>query len=116
MKRAVAILALLSSAPVHAQFFNGNNLMEFLREKKLVESENPGSNPYRAGMYPGYVVGVYEALVITGLVCTENKEITIGQISSIIEKHLEENPARWSEPAFTLATEALVAALPCPPN
>jgi hypothetical protein len=59
----------------------------------------------------GFIVGLHDVLEKSRMICTD--KTTRGQIAAVITKFLNDNPARWNEPAVVLVSEALKKAFPC---
>ena len=91
------------------QIYRGNDLVQMLREHEKADRGDPSKNFFRDGFYVGYVAGVYDS---TGFFFTPPENVTLGQICSIVAKHLKENPERWTLPASILVLEALIKAFP----
>jgi hypothetical protein len=106
------VIFIFVSLPVHAGVITGNGLIEWMREH-----EKPSSDPSRnwtgEGMFMGYAVAVADASQRNKLVCLPTGLTTIGQISAVAAKFLNDNLERWSEPAYVLVVDALKTAFPC---
>lgn len=90
-----------------ARFYNGNELVEKMREYEKDESSGP--NCHESGFYMGYVAGVYDAMR-DFFDAPEN--VTVGQICAIVGKYLKEHPEKWTLPASVLIKDALRKAFP----
>ncbi len=90
-------------------FYNGNELVQKMRESEKQERNDPSTDYFSSGFYMGYVAGVYDAM--RGFFNVP-EDITVKQICAIVEKYLKENPEKWALPASVLVTEALQKAFP----
>jgi hypothetical protein len=102
-------LVLFAPLDSNAFFWNGNKLVENMREYEKTENGDPKANVVNAGRFMGYVAGVWDA--------TEDDydaqgKITIAQICSIVAKYLTDNPKKWNLPANTLVRDAFRKAFP----
>jgi hypothetical protein len=107
-----SIMFIFISIPVYAGFFSGNDLLEIMREWENAESSNPKTKLQDATEFRGYVVGVFDILDGSGTICTGDN-VNKRQVGAVVVKYLNDNPARWSDPAYILVTEALKKAFPC---
>lgn len=115
MKKSIIILSIvfiLVSLPAYAGFYNGNQLILLMREVEKATREEPKVDFSKVYEFGGYVLGVYDFLDRIGTVCTANT-VEKGQIMAVVTKYLNDNPARWNEPAVVLVSEALRRAFPC---
>ena len=114
MKRIMILIAILTLPMVsHAVFFSGNRLIEDMRHFDLANRNDPSTDYKRSTGYMSYVVGVYDTLHLSNVVCPKSNNVTIGQVTEIVAKFLKNNPERWDEPATDLVRDALVKAMPC---
>lgn len=104
MKYALLLSALLA-LPAQAQMFDGNKLLDIFKK-----AETAG-NHVDWGMSRGYVAGVYDANI--GVTFCTPPSMTLGQISDISQKYLENNPAVRHLPAEAIITFFLGKAWPC---
>jgi hypothetical protein len=64
--------------------------------------------------YIGYVKGVVDLALATGLICAQpTADISGRQLFAVVSKYVLENPARWSRPARQLVLEAVIPMVPC---
>jgi len=96
-------------APASAQFYDGNKLVEHLREFERGERSDPNSNYYAGGIYVGYVLGVFDT--INSSLCRSGN-VSV-RLPLVVAKYLNEHPEQWSQPASVLVTRALRGAFPC---
>lgn len=115
--RAAAIVAfVLFCAPCQAYFITGNDLVQRMEaERRLTQGSGRDADGYDAGLYVGFVVGVYDMLVLNQTICLDESQVTIGQVAAIVRKFLEENPELWSREGRALVVMALSRAFPCAP-
>lgn len=115
-----AALALLLTAAVAA----GQRATFFHRGNHLYELCNPSSSEFSQGMCRGYVIGVsdgleYGRLIFTGFsgqkrfICMSTEGTNAVQITDIVVKHLQENPASRHLVAASIVFFALHYAFPC---
>jgi hypothetical protein len=101
MKRLALISVVALCATAHAEFWDGN---------KLLEKINSHLN-YEQGMALGYIMGVAD----TGLGishCTP-ANATAGQLHDMVLIHLRAFPERRTRTADSIVMETLKAAWPC---
>lgn len=69
----------------------------------------------------GYVNGVYDSLILSGVrmrqrtMCPGQAKVSRGQMRDIVVRHLQANPEARQQPAVVPTATALERALPCPP-
>ncbi len=93
-----------------------------LSEKCNHDNDSPRFEPYPAGLCDGYIAGVLD-LTQAVLAITKNKSsvcipngVTLGQVTKIVKKYLNNHPERLNEQAVELIAAALNEAFPCKPN
>jgi hypothetical protein len=105
-----SIIFLFMGSPLYAYFMDGNELVGAIKEY-----ENKGSSSletlFKSGIYGGFIVGLHNVLDEGRFICTDRA--IRGQILAVVAKFLNDNPARWNEPAVPLVTEALKKAFLC---
>lgn len=104
MKYALLLCASLA-LPVHAQMFDGNKLLDIFKK-----AETSG-NHVDWGMSRGYVAGVYDANI--GVAFCTPSSMTLGQLSDMSQKYLENNPAVRHLPAEAIIIYFLGKTWPC---
>jgi hypothetical protein len=114
MKRftlAIVLATLVLCLPLdsHAEFYDGNQLVDMMREWEKGVNKMPNVEWGQADTFAGYVVGVWDA---TANDYNRQGDITVGQICSIVAKYLKDNPEKWSLSAVRLVKEALRKAFP----
>jgi len=111
------------------QFVSGNALIGLMKE--------PGNDFLSKGEVLGFIEAVFDNGVYSRWNVLQNTKnqpmaqtpemraslaemffcepsgINKGQLLAIVQKFLEQNPERWSEPAHRLVSEALKKAFPC---
>ena len=105
----IVLVAMVLFTPLDSSAYNGNELVQKMREFEKQERGDPSADYGSSGFYMGYVAGVYEAMRAF-FVAPEN--VTVAQVCSIVGKYLKENPEKWTLPASVLVMEALQKALP----
>jgi hypothetical protein len=81
-----------------------------MREFENAERRDPGTQWEDAGVYLGYVLGVFD--LMGDSLCGTDR-VNVRQVSAIVAKYLNEHPEQWSQSASLLVTRALRAAFPC---
>src|SRR5262245_40126840 len=87
-------LLLSPSVVLAAHFYDGNRLVEELREYEKVErlgATATSTQYYSAAWYSGYVVGVSDAINCPG-------SGKIKQVLAVVAKYLNEHPEEWGRP------------------
>jgi hypothetical protein len=112
--RTFMLIAMLVGLPMQAQaeIWDGNDLVERMREFRKVVVNRPEASLFDAGEYAGYVVAAHDAYRAEGIVCSSDN-VTRGQIGAIVAGYLKAKAKRWNEPAIYLVREALVDRFPC---
>lgn len=109
-KYLVSILLSLSAATSSAEFYDGNKIMEWIRD---AESE---SSYFSRGLLSGYVAGVVDSnlefLRKEKLVCMP-QNVNMGQLRAVTIKYFKSNPEKWALPGDVLVVYALQSAFPC---
>jgi len=105
----LAAMILFTSLDSSAEFYDGNKLVQDMREHEKAERSDPSANHLQGAFYMGYVAGVYDALSSS---LSPPESVTIGQLCSIVGKYLKENPEKWTMPANVLIWDALQKAFP----
>ena len=104
------LAALLTTAtfPIHAEFMNGNELLENL-------NGNVSDKWYGTGYIAGIVDGFdhTKSLVTKGGWCFSLPRVTNKQAADVIRLWLEKNPASRHYPAAGLVSAALSESYPC---
>lgn len=104
MKYALLLSALLA-LPAQAQMFDGNKLLDIFKK-----AETAGNN-VDWGFSRGYVAGVYDAN--SGVAFCTPSTVSLGQLSDMTQKYLENNPAVRHLPAEAIMIYFLGKAWPC---
>jgi hypothetical protein len=102
-------LVLVNSSAL-GQFKDGNKLVSEMREYERANRSDSKVSWVDAGMYTGYVLAVHDA--IDSSLCSSGS-VTVGQVTAVVAKYLNEHPEEWSRPAHQLVTRALRQAFPC---
>ncbi len=101
-----AALTILISSPVFAGgvFADGNELL------RRCESKNPVDGMYCAA----YIASVHDFASSASKVCKPDSA-SLGQLTKVVAKYMNDNPTMLHIPATYLATMALADAFPCKP-
>lgn len=102
MKYAIFLCASLA-LPAHAQMFNGNKLMDAFNKSETSNID--------WGFARGYVAGVYDSN--TGVGFCAPTTVSLGQVSDMAKKYLENNPAVRHLAADAIILYMLDKAWPC---
>lgn len=112
MFRKLVVAGLLCAAMgARAGFFSGNELVRDMREWEKHERKDLSASSLVAGNFMGYVAGVADVYDELSVCLPESA--TVRQMSTLVARFLDENPARWAEPADVLVADALKKAFPC---
>jgi hypothetical protein len=104
MKYALLLSAMLA-LPAQAQMFSGNKLLDIFKKAEVSD------NHIDWGFTRGYVAGVYDANINVTF-CTPGT-MSLGQISDMTHKYLENNPAVRHMPAEAIIIYFLGKTWPC---
>lgn len=103
------VFSSLVSANAHAGYKSGNDI------KPGLETSEGGGSDYLATWSFGYVIGVADTLQSVNYVCIPGgpNGVRAGQLSSVVLKHLRNNPENLHNSAEVLIYQALVKQWPC---
>ena len=90
-----------------AEVTNGNALMRYCHEAGRDEHPN-----VLTGFCVGYILGIFESLVLSGRACV-NLKVTNEQVRDVAVKFLEAHPEIRDRPAAALVIDASVETFPC---
>lgn len=99
MKKSLLAILLATAGVAHAEFIDGNKLLEMMR-----------GNNTESGIAIGYVIGATDAL--TGSVTCPPDSVSAGQVRDIIRKFLEANPEHRNNSADVIIGAVLQRAWP----
>jgi hypothetical protein len=99
-----------SSSNSNAHFYNGNELVEFMRGYEAAERKDADANYQRAARFSSYVIGVFDTG--EGIFFDAPANVNVAQICAIVAKYLKDNPEKWNLAAVHLVIEALEKAFP----
>jgi hypothetical protein len=102
MRKLIAASLLALCANAHAEFRDGNDLYEDIRN----------SSYYMQGVAMGYIMGVTDSL--RGITHCIAENATAGQIQDMVKQYLEENPGVRHLTANVLISRVLSRTWPCP--
>ncbi len=111
----LAVCTALSTAQLANAMTPGSQLVE---QSQAFErwTQNPDAANFndaiKATYFMGYVRAVSDVMTAATTFCP-GKDMTIGQISSIVSKHLKDKPEHWDLPAPALVSNALKPVKPC---
>jgi hypothetical protein len=95
-----AILLLVGANAANALVLSGNQLLHYC------DIAAPDSTPdAMTGLCNGYIVGVFEFLVLMQRVCP-SKTVTNQQVRDVVVAYLKAHPQTRDEPAATIVMEA----------
>lgn len=108
------ILLLAISTNAYAFFTRGNDLVGDMGAWKSFTNGSPNADHLGTSAYINYVKGIYDAYSLNDVICHDSRHVTVNQVTAVVAKYLDNNPERWSEPAFYLVADAPKLAFPCP--
>ena len=109
MKKIFLVLILALS--LNANWRNGNEFVNDMKES-IKFSKDKSGDLYSALAYHGYVDGVRDTLIDAQYICIP-QGVTGGQIYSVIEKFILNNPEKWNNSASYLVETPLLNTFPC---
>lgn len=101
MKAIITALALVATAAAHAEFYDGNELMEGI---------NSTSNVKYGGAL-GYIMGVTDTL--RGVSTCPPPNTTAGQLRDMVKMYLEQYPANRTFTGDAIVHRVVSTAWPC---
>ncbi len=102
----------LVSVSCYAEFLSGEELMEYFDALNRTGTEKPRDGDWqKVGMLQGFMMGVSDSR--RGVAFCAPKGTSLGQLISITEAYLEDNPGLWDAPAVDITVKALSTAFPC---
>lgn len=101
MKKTLAATLLVLSSAAHAEFYSGNDLLNFLQSSGYSER----------ALALGYIGGVADTL--TGATVCMPKQVTLGQINDLVKGFLENSPQHRHNSADVIVATVLKTAWPC---
>lgn len=104
------LLSLIIPSLAFAEFFSGNKL------KGLLEKWERSSPGIDGAIGAGYVVGVYDSRDGDYICPPSNASITVGQVTAMVLKYMNENPDKLHKTGDFLTVLALMKAWPCAPR
>jgi hypothetical protein len=102
MKRIACLTLVALCATAHAEFWDGNKLLERATSEGW----------YDRGTAIGYVMGVTDTTY--GVIHCAPSNLTAGQVEAMVLQHLRAYPARRTQSGDSIVMEVLKAAWPCP--
>ena len=108
MKKLLVLFVCIFVTVVSTQaqlFFNGNQLVESMREYDKFKQGISNYNSFDNGIFMGYVIGVCDVMhakLPDGTI--------IGQVAEVVAKYLKEHPELWTRPAHELVRQAIIEA------
>lgn len=103
----LAVLVCLSTA-ANARVMSGRELKEWVPKYESVHGHPPG---VEAGLLMGYVLGILDTGVATGVICPPPTRFR--QTTDVVVKYLQAHPDQLGQPAREVALAALMSAYPC---
>lgn len=116
MRRTAILLATALCLPMSAsaEFWAGSKLADFMRQWEKVERRDSNlldTDYLGSARFSSYIVGVHDAFDGT-FICTPGTA-TVGTITAVVAKYLQENPAEWPQSGDRIVLKALTKAFPC---
>ena len=100
--RKILLFTLLIPSFVHAGFYSGN---------ELKEQCNKPTGSYNRGICHGYVASTID-MGEDLLFCPPSK-VTLGQMTDVVIKYMNENPAQLHKSADSIVVSAISKDFPC---
>jgi hypothetical protein len=112
MRRYLLLLVVLLelAIPAYSQFWDGNELVKYLRSYEMALRKDPKTNYDEAASYSAFVVGVHDSR--REELCTP-PAANVGQIGAVVARFLNSHPETWNQGAAHLVVRALKEAFPC---
>jgi len=108
---AVALAFTLAAASAQAEFYRGNDLSEV-----CVDSETDTTAYMRYARCGGYILGVVDSITrlkaYDDALCLPDG-VTAGQLTKVVEKFIDDNPAELHRPGAEVVAFAMFDAFPC---
>ncbi|MGR3303846.1 MAG: Rap1a/Tai family immunity protein [Candidatus Scalindua sp.] len=101
MKICVLLIVVLMPVLSYADYFMGNDIMEYWNEKDSADNI----------MIRGYFAGVQDAY--NGYYFCVDAEVKLSQAAEVIIKYMKDNPEKWHTAGKNLVINALSEAFPC---
>ena len=106
MKKLVSVLILLAANNTYS--FSGNSLNEWLESEDL----RPRATAFIYGVAMGYIEGQSFSNFSAGKICFP-EGVTADQMTSMVAKHLRDNPSVTHQSASFLTAMVLLGAFSC---
>jgi hypothetical protein len=106
-----AVLILAIATPTFAQFFKtGSDLIPHWQAYKATEGPSATSKQsHDSALFMGYVTGVCDAVLQTDINFAKatSDQMTVGQVSVIVGKYLDDHPEEWHLSGAVIVRKAL---------
>lgn len=110
--RMLAAAMLLIGPPACAgTFLTGQALLDKMRVWEKFTQDEKAEYATTAGIYMGYVQGVFDAN--SGGLCGTPQNLSVGTMSQLVAKYLNDHPVDLQKPASDSVLKALRQAYPC---
>ena len=111
-KTMILAAALLFAQMAFAGFYTGNDLKKWAdASSRISQGTSFGSDGHFASTLKGFIVGVADAQE-GDLICVPTGT-TVGQITAMVVKFVNDHPEAWNKDAGILVMYALVPDFPC---
>ena len=107
----VTLLAMSNSS--YAYFPDGYEFVRGMKEHMKEESGSSNFDPGLATQYRAYVSGYTDALIFKGIICLTKEQNFYIVHWAVVDKHLKNNPEKWSEHPSILVADALPKSFSC---
>lgn len=106
---ALSALYLLVLLPLqaNADFFDGNKLVEWMRDYEVFQEKREGANYTNVGAYMGYVAATSDAM---NSMLDDMDKMSVDQVCAVVAKFLKARPEDWDKSATSLVRAALFEA------
>ena len=111
------MIVIMSTAPVAFGQMHTEALLNSCKEKtqvmKLIQGKPEVVGEKIAGLCHGYLVGVYDALIESKMICTPSDAPTPEYLYSVLQTFLKLEPSGSAKPAVEVTRAAYQRAFPC---
>jgi hypothetical protein len=107
-----AMLLVSCHALAGTTLFTGRTLLPKVREWEKFSRDEKAGDPVVSGVYMGYVQGIFDAHAKE--ICVPPDVLSVGTMSTLVAKYLNDHPADLDKPAAESVLKALRQAYPCP--
>lgn len=88
----LTILLTLTPLQAQAEFLSGNELVKYMHESDKMNAGNPRPQYHDAGVYAGFILGVFDVNFTRRLICP-SAGVTGSQAVEIVSLYIKSNPS-----------------------